>query len=111
VLVNEEKLDVLLRERLTAMRGTPHLFFDSGIKCAWKQASSIAAKAQGKGSINHARNIRRRCLAFIEDPGNLPLHRYGLLCPSVFDGEDVSQAVQSRLLELRKGRWLVAKNV
>jgi hypothetical protein len=111
ILSKDKNIDVFFRVRLTAMQGALNIFFEPKAKCTWTQASVIAAQAQGRGQHNHARNICRWCLSLIEDPDNLPLHRYCKTRPSVLDDEDISVEIQRHLLEMRQQRPITAKDV
>ncbi|KAJ7257386.1 hypothetical protein C8J57DRAFT_1006159, partial [Mycena rebaudengoi] len=52
----DKRIDVFFRTRITSMVATINLYLDENVACTWRQASLLAAKAQGRG-INHARNL------------------------------------------------------
>jgi len=42
-----------------------NLFIDPDLDYGWMQCSKLAAKAAGKGSVNHARNLRKWVVAYM----------------------------------------------
>ncbi|KAJ6545553.1 hypothetical protein B0H19DRAFT_893402, partial [Mycena capillaripes] len=52
----DKRIDVFFRTRITSMVATVNLYLDENVACTWRQASMLAAKAQGRGA-NHARNL------------------------------------------------------
>jgi hypothetical protein len=43
----DKQIDVFFRTRITSMVATVNLYLDENVACTWRQASMLAAKAQG----------------------------------------------------------------
>ena len=67
-------------------------------------------KSCGKGSINHARNLRRWVVAYMQH-GSLPLNRYGRLNTSILDDEDLAQQIHLHLIGIAKDGYVQAQDV
>jgi len=61
------------------------------------ECSKPAAKAVGKGSVNHAQNLQRWVVAYMKH-GSLLLNRYGGLKTSILDDEDLAQQIHLHLI-------------
>ncbi|KAF5310155.1 hypothetical protein D9619_010553 [Psilocybe cf. subviscida] len=105
----DKKLDVLFRTRITGMVGTLNLYLDSQLSYSWREASLIAAKAQGKG-VTHARNLRTWIHRYL-GTSKLPVHSYGRLKGSILDDEDFSHLIQVHLTAIAKGGYIRAQDI
>ena len=105
-------LDVIFRARISAMVGVLNLFLDPELLYIWREALTIATKAQGGGSTR-ARSIRTWVLEFVRE-GTLPLHSYGYRLYSrktVLEDEEVLQEIQGKLAEKAKSGFIKAQDV
>ncbi|KAJ3522656.1 hypothetical protein NMY22_g11792 [Coprinellus aureogranulatus] len=99
----DKLLDVLFRSRLSGMAGVLNLFLDEKLSYTWREASLVAAVAQGHGA-SHARNLRTWLHQYLDsDFKKLPMHRYGKLRSSILHDEDFSHAIQLHLQEKSRG--------
>ncbi|TEB25675.1 hypothetical protein FA13DRAFT_1756509 [Coprinellus micaceus] len=94
------------------MLGVLNLYLDEKLSYTWREASLVAAIAQGHGS-SHARNLRTWLHEYLEsDRKKLPFHRYGKLRSSILHDEEFSQAIQLHLQEkTRAGDYLRAQDI
>jgi hypothetical protein len=69
-----------------------NLFLDPELDYRWIECSKLAAKAMRKGSVNHARNLRKWVVAYMWH-GSLPINRYGHLNTSILDDEDLRKHI------------------
>ena len=106
----KKNLDLFFRARVTSMIALINLFLDPELDYGWMKCSKLVAKAVGKGSINHARNLRRWVVAYIQH-GSLPLNRYGRLNTSILDDEDLAQQIHLHLIGIAKDGYVRAQNV
>jgi hypothetical protein len=61
----KKNLDLLFRVRVTNMIALINLFIDPDLDYGWMQCFKLAAKAAGKGSVSHARNLRKWVVAYM----------------------------------------------
>jgi len=72
----KKNLDLFFQVRVTNMIALINLIIDPDLDYGWMQCSKLAARAAGKGSVNHAHNLRKWVVAYMQN-GELPLNRYG----------------------------------
>lgn len=61
----KKNLDLFFRARVTSMIALINLFLDPELDYGWIECSQLAAKAVGKGSVSHARNLRKWVVAYM----------------------------------------------
>ena len=106
----KKNLDLFFQARVTSMIALINLFLDPELDYGWMECLKLAAKAVGKGSVNHARNLRRWVVAYMQH-GSLPLNRYGHLNTSILDDEDLSQQIHLHLIGIAKDGYVRAQDV
>jgi len=87
-----------------------NLFLDPELDYGWMECSKLATKAVGKGCVNHARNVRRWVVAYMQH-GSLPLNRYGRLNTSILDDKDLAQQIHLHLIVIAKDGYVRAQDV
>ncbi|KAJ7302875.1 hypothetical protein DFH08DRAFT_722561 [Mycena albidolilacea] len=105
----DKRIDVFFRTRITSMVATVNLYLDENVACTWRQASMLAAKAQGRGT-NHARNLRSWIHCFLSC-GELPVHCYGEFHASLLEDEDFVSDLQTYLLEVAADSYVSAQHI
>ena len=105
----DKSLDVVFRARIAAMVGALNLFLDPGLSFTWREASMVAAKAQGHGSTR-ARSIRVWLLDFVRE-GKLPFHAYCYSRNTVLENDDVMQVIQEELDGRAKSGFIKTEDV
>ncbi|KAJ7846947.1 hypothetical protein B0H14DRAFT_3454009 [Mycena olivaceomarginata] len=105
----DKRIDVFFRTRITSMVATINLYLDENVACTWRQASVLAAKAQGRGT-NHARNLRSWIHRFLSC-GELPIHRYGQFHASLLEDEDFAGDLQTYLMEVATDGYVSGQHV
>jgi hypothetical protein len=106
----KKSLDLFFRVRVTNMIALINLFIDPDLDYGWMQCSELAAKAAGKGSVNHARNLRKWVVAYMRH-GELPLNRYGRFNTSILADEDLAQQIHLHLTGIAKDGYVRAQDV
>jgi hypothetical protein len=106
----KKHLDLFFQARITNMIALINLFIDPKLDCGWMECSELAAKAGGKGSINHARNLRRWVVEYM-CYGKLPLNRYGWPNSSILEDEDLAQQLHLHLTGIAKDGYIRAQDV
>src|SRR5882672_1053983 len=91
----DKKLYVFFQAQITAMCGTLNLYLDSELSYIWWEALLVVSKSQGQGP-NHTCNICTWIHQFLSHR-KLPLHHFGQSHSSVFEDEDLAQAIQFHL--------------
>ena len=87
-----------------------NLFTDPDLDYGWMQCSELAAKAAGKGSVSHARNLRKWVVAYMRH-GELPLNQYGQFNTSILADEDLAQKIHLHLTGIAKDGYVCAQDV
>jgi hypothetical protein len=105
----DKKIDVVFRGRIAGMVGALNLYLDSQLSYTWREASLIAAKAQGHG-VNHARNLRTWIHQFLGSE-KLPFHRHGRLHGTVLEDEDFAHAIHLHLSGIAKTGYIRAQDI
>jgi hypothetical protein len=95
---------------VTSMIALINLFLDPELDYGWMECSKLAAKAVGKGSVNHAWNLRRWVVAYMQH-GSLLLNRYGCLNTSILDDKDLAQQIHLHLIGIAKDGYVQAQDV
>jgi hypothetical protein len=106
----DKKLDVFFRARITAMVGTLNLYLDSDLSFTWRQASLIAARAQGRNGTSYSRKIRTWLHQFLSS-GELPIHHYGHVHSSILHDEDFAHDLKIYLLEKSQKKYIFAQDI
>lgn len=109
VMVDDKKMDGVLRGRILAMVGVLNLFLDEGLGYTWRRASLIVAKSQSHG-VARARSIRHWLLNFLQT-AELPHPKYRWTRSSVLEDEDISQEIQLELGERMKSGSITATDL
>jgi hypothetical protein len=106
----DPKLDLLLRERLEAMKQFLLVYSNPKSKTynIWTAASLETAMAMGKGPW-FSRRLREWSAAFIEAEENLPLNIYGTWNKSRIDDEDLKQEILTHLQGI--GKYICAADI
>jgi len=105
----DSKLDVIFRSRIVAMVGTLNLYLDPQLTFTWQQASVLVAKSNGK-SAKFARIICEWLHTYLRH-NTLPMHCYSRYHLSILKDEDISQAIQLKLLQKAKGGFINGQDV
>ena len=87
-----------------------NLFIDPDLDYGWMQCSKLAAKAAVKGAVNHARNLRKWVVAYIQH-GELPLNWYGQFNMSILADEDLTQQIHLHLTGIAKDGYVHVQDV
>ena len=74
------------------------------------ECSKLAAKAVEKGSVNHARNLERWVISYMQH-GSLPVNGHGRLNTSILDDEDLTQQIHLHLIGIAKDGYVRAQDV
>jgi hypothetical protein len=61
----KKDLDLFFQARVTSMIALINLFLDPELDYGWIECSRLATTAAGKGSVSHARNLRKWVVAYM----------------------------------------------
>jgi len=61
----KKNLDLFFRVQVTNMIALINLFIDPDLDYGWMQCSKLAAKAAGKGLVNHVHNLQKWVVAYM----------------------------------------------
>src|SRR5882757_8167987 len=106
----KKNLDLVFHACVTSMIALINLYIDPELDFGWMKCSELAAKAMGKGTVNHARNLRRWVLDYMRF-GTLPLNRYGRMNTSILEDEDLAQQIHLHLQGVAKDGYVHAQDV
>ncbi|KZP16010.1 hypothetical protein FIBSPDRAFT_958353 [Athelia psychrophila] len=102
-------IDTVFRTRIMAMEATLNLYLDPELSYTWRQASLLAAKAQGHGT-SRARNLRTWIHQYLSS-GKLPVNYAGRYSTSILQHEDLSDEIHCHLVEIAKEGYISAQDV
>lgn len=109
VKLRDKTLTLSLRGRLTSMIALINLYLDHQLGLNWITASTLAAKAAGKGDYL-ARKLRQWVILFMRY-GVYPVRRKRIEIDSIPGGEDLDQLIHLHLLELNKAGHVRAQDI
>jgi hypothetical protein len=105
----DKQIDVFFSTHITSMVTMVNLYLDENVACTWRQASMLAAKAQGRGA-NHTRNLWSWIHRFLSC-GELLVHHYGEFHASLLEDEDFTADLQTYLLEVAADHYVSAQHI
>ena len=106
----KKHLNIFFRARITNMIALINLYIDPELDYGWIKCSELAARAGGKGAVNHARNLRRWVVEYIRNK-RLPLSHYGRMNSSILEDEDLAGKLHLHLTSTAKDGYICAQDV